>query len=551
MRRQKCDRKDPCTRCVQNNEASSCSRKWPHNYDPRIHRTYPKTSVTQPALNKLSGESTVSGLVHQNDAHDAPLEQNVADTRQNSSSQPTIQENYSNVAGDPLPEALRRTNDERQAALTEPGLFRAGNDPTSLEFLTNGIVKPSDFDPNSIQPSVNADGNAFNPVGASGLNTTDAYPRAIYKHYLQTLVPTATQTLQLVDFHEECLIWYHRCVHGPTFRKELLEASQASNGLQLKHLDLRWCALLFSTMAASLTCASHSITQLWGFSKPERDILSKQWYKAAISCLCLGEHSSKLHVYSIQAIEVMTMSAHMLGFSNEQFILFGTALRISQSLGLQRLTHDTELDCLAVISTETWQDRQARLVKREIGRRIWIQICSQDWFSIPSIEMYSISKRQFTTIKPKRFDDEMLLVGGNVAIVTDVGNYMYDIASLLVDFHDSAIASVTLADKYGQVLKYDAKLRALGAELMPKSFSPSETNDRARPRWQPWARGAAIIAHAHKIIMIHRHFLGKSLVDPRFTYTRWASLAASKTILREVELGLSDVERPMIWTDQV
>ena len=487
----------------------------------------------------------------QNDAQTAPFEQNAANERQNSSSQPTIQGHHSNIVGDQLPEALDPTNDEGRAAPTEPGLFRAGNDPTSLENLTNGIIKPSDFDPNSIQLSTNADANAFNPSNVSGLHNTDAYPRALHQHYLQTLVPTARQRLQLVDFHEECLIWYHRCVHGPTFRKELLEASQASDGLQLKRLDLRWCALLFSIMAASLTCASHSITQLWGFSKLEKDLLSKQWYKAAVSCLHLGEHTSKFHVYSIQTIEVMTMSAHMMGFSNEQFILFGTVLRISQSLGLQRLAHDTELDSLVVISAETWQDRQARLIRREIGRRIWTQICSQDWFSIPSIEMYSISKRHFTTIKPKRLDDEMILVGGNVAVVADVGNYMYDIASLLVDFHDSAIASVTLADKYEQVLKYDSKLRAFGAESLPESFSLSEINDPARPRWQPWARGAAIIAHAHKIIMIHRHFLGKSFLDPRFTYTRWASITASKTILREVELGLCDVQRPMIWTDQV
>ena len=547
LRRQKCDRKDPCTRCVQSSQADSCSRKWPYDYDPKIHRTYPKTSGLKLAPGKHSPESNVNSLL----SRDPDRVEHQATTQRAILAPPTHQEQSTSAVNARNLTGRTYTNGSRRTTPVERGISRARNDPTSLEFLTNGIITPFDFDPNNIQSSANPDANPANLSNAANSSTADICPRVVQTHYLQTLIPSARQIQSLVDYHEQRLLWYHRTLHGPTFRKELQEASQPSTGLQLKHLDLRWCALLFSIMAASLTCTSESLAHSWGFSRSEKVALSKQWYKATVSCLSLGEYASKLHVHSVQAIQVMNLSAHTLGFLNEVFVYLGAALRISQSLGFQRLAYDTELDSLTVNGTETSQDREERLVKREVGRRIWIILCTQDWFSIPSTEMYSVRKQQFTTIKPNRFDDEMMLVGENVALGTDLGNYLHDIASLMADFHDSVTSAVGLAAKYEQVLTYDSRLRALGTESVPPSFTLRESNEPAKPRWQAWLRGAANIMYQHKIVMMHRNFLGKSFGDPRFAYTRWASITASKIILREVELASSDAERPVLWTDQV
>jgi hypothetical protein len=115
---------------------------------------------------------------------------------------------------------------------------------------------------------------------------------------------------------------------------------QASDGLPIESLDLRWCALLFSIMAASLTCTSDSVAHSWGLYKAQKRLLSKQRYEATVSCLHLGDYTSKFHVYSIQAIQVLSMSAHTISFSNKQSMIFGAALIIAQNLGLQRLAYD-------------------------------------------------------------------------------------------------------------------------------------------------------------------------------------------------------------------
>jgi len=64
--------------------------------------------------------------------------------------------------------------------------------------------------------------------------------------------------------------------------------------------------------------------------------------------------------------------------------------------------------------------RRDILTRREVGRRIWTQMCTQDWFSIPSSEIYSINKQHFTTYRPRRIDDKaMLTAGDRVPLIAD------------------------------------------------------------------------------------------------------------------------------------
>ncbi len=545
MRRQKCDRKIPCTRCVQNNEASSCSRQWQDGYDPRLHRTYPQSRA-------VHSSGPISEGVPQKNELSASRTQNVAPTQGSFSPYPNFQSVTDTTAHQHL---SGMTSADNVPQLAPNGLVpsQAENVPSSSAFLSNsnGPLKPSNYcspiDRSSMEPYVGAGTSAnLNSHNQAGL-----FPPNIEQQHLQNLVPTSRQILQLVDYHEACLLWYHGCVHGPTFRMEVNKALQASDGLQLKNLDLRWSALLFSVMAASITCTSELVARSWGFHKAQKSHLSEQWYEASLLCLHLGDYTSKANLYSIQAIQVLSMSAHTIGFSNKQFVIFGAALRIAQSLGLQRLALDPELDSLNANDAWTSSSRKDVLIRRETGRRIWTQMCIQDWFSIPSSEMYSINKQHFTTSSPRRIDDEtMLAAGDRVPLGTDSLDLMYDIASLMTQYHDSVTSLSDPAAKYDQVLKYESRMRAIETRFVPRFFSP-EITEASRLLWPRWVSGVARIVQQHKIMMIHRSFLGKSFTDPRYTYTRWASIEASKIILREVEVATGDVDRPAFWHDQV
>jgi hypothetical protein len=142
----------------------------------------------------------------------------------------------------------------------------------------------------------------------------------------------------------------------------------------------------------------------------------------------------------------------------------------------------------------------------------------------------------------------MQLVGDHVPISVDFANYMYDIASLMADYHDETAALEDVSEHYDMILKYDSRLRALGPETC---LPPSLLDTAGKPPWVAWARHTCNILHAHKLIMMHRRFLSRSFYNTRFAYTRWASVASARKILNEIEAAYSETQMPAIWSCQV
>ena len=69
-------------------------------------------------------------------------------------------------------------------------------------------------------------------------------------------------------------------------------------------------------------------------------------------------------------------------FSNSQSVLLASAVRIAQSLGLHRLGRPRRT--LHERSSESMPE----VIQKELGRRVWQQLVTQDWFSVPFSETY-------------------------------------------------------------------------------------------------------------------------------------------------------------------
>jgi hypothetical protein len=103
----------------------------------------------------------------------------------------------------------------------------------------------------------------------------------------------------------------------------------------------------------------------------------------------------------------------------------------------------------------------------------------------------TISKRQFTSIMPMFVDEEsMLPTNDSMPSFTLVGHYLYDYASLLLEYHNSVLDAVGLDDaaRYAMILKFDGELRATGVEKAPKALSLRTPLNPAWPKWIKWAR---------------------------------------------------------------
>jgi hypothetical protein len=351
---------------------------------------------------------------------------------------------------------------------------------------------------------------------------------------LQLLLPSISQVRQLVDYHCRSLLWYHGSFYAPAFRDQLeVFLGRLGGQLTSSGVNLQWVALLFSIMTGSLTCAPAMQAQAWGYRDAEQATLSRRWFQAITTCLNRADYTSNLSIFSCQAIATGTISAHLLGFSSSQSIHLAAAVRIAQSLGLHRLGPESG----------------GSMAEKEIGRRVWTQLCTQDWFSIPFSESYIVNPLYSSSQPPSNcHDHDLTSMPSHVPTITSYCRFLYDIASIMPRLQDGLMSCNTAYTRYEQVLKWDARLRTLAMKERPL-FLSSIPIEPSWPTWIPWARRALAISSSHKIIMIHRSFLSDSFTNPAFGFTRRTCLAASKTIVKEFKLVVEE-DGPILWIHQ-
>ncbi|KAI4653493.1 hypothetical protein J4E93_001259 [Alternaria ventricosa] len=134
--------------------------------------------------------------------------------------------------------------------------------------------------------------------------------------------------------------------------------------------------------------------------------------------------------------------------------------------------------------------------------------------------------------------------------IVGVTNCSFDNAALLLDVHNAMVELEDKDDaiKYATILKFDGEMRAFCAEKLPKCFSPRTPNNPSWPPWVIWARRLHQASIHHKIIMIHQHFLSKSFKDVRYTYSRWACMSASQSLISLYTTR--DAQEPQWWVEQ-
>ncbi|KAJ6069211.1 hypothetical protein N7499_011098 [Penicillium canescens] len=464
------------------------------------------------------------------------LETELEETRAREIQQPTPTVRSASTPGLPTTPSPRAV--QSSTLDTEESVGEVEDAATILEFLAWGRRKDPTYQDAIIQNS--KPGNSPGDVTVEDEIDYTRSPGYMPSSICQMLLPTPPKVYQLVKYHMDCLLWYHGALHATTFMQELNEFYNKHNGqIDAPGVDLQWVALLFTILTGSMTCAPRSVAQSWGFHSEEQDTLSKRWLKATTTCLQQAEYMAYHSIYSVQAIATLTISAHMLGYSNGLSVLLASAVRIAQGLGLHQLGEEKERN------HNTGTDN---LINCEIGRRVWCQLCIQDWFSIPFTESYLLHHQGFTTPKPQDSDDNMNPLPDHTPTVTSYSRLFYDIAALMPNLQDAISASNTPYTKYEQVLKYDRKLRTLATKHLPY-FLQNVPLDPNWPCYAPWARRSLAISSAHKIIMIHRKFLSASFSNPLFVFTRKTCVAASRTIIKEQMEAVRD-GGPVLWIHQ-
>ncbi|KAJ9157564.1 C6 zinc finger domain containing protein [Pleurostoma richardsiae] len=536
-RKVKCSKTFPCNNCVRRGEQDFCNLEATHPPSPatpvaaRIPSTTPRPTTHQGEIDFLRRRvAELEDRAHTSAAESTQFHPSPAER----GGMPPV--------GDAAPASSPLT--EHATTVVEP----ADEPPEAndavikdaasiLEFLAWGRRKDPECNTVGLPKVTLAAGGASGDV--SDLRPADGLAEPFGDRsslaFMQLLLPSRDQVWQLVDYHQECLLWYHGSYFAPTFRSELDGFYERYRGsVESPGVNLQWVALLFAVMSGSLTCAPTEQAQAWGFRDPERETLCKRWFQAAVSCLNRAEYASNHSILSCQAIATLTISAHLLGFSNMQSVMLAAAVRIAQSLGLHRLGPGAP----------------GGVVQKETGRRVWSQLCSQDWFSIPFSESYLVNPLYSQSTPPANcHDEDMLSLPDNEPTITGYCRFLSTVASLMPQLQDGLLSCNTPYTRYEQVLKWDARLRTLATVDRPIFLANQVPIEPHWPRWIPWARRALAISSGHKIIMIHRSCLSESFTNPAFAFTRRTCLAASKTIIKEYK-AVAREDGPILWIHQ-
>ncbi|KAF2271033.1 hypothetical protein CC78DRAFT_506514 [Lojkania enalia] len=555
MRRQKCDRKSPCSRCVQNKEAHLCTTEWINGYNPNIHRKYPRKGSI---LDARHTTTTLSGAhpIHPRNRNwpgtptsdpESPPPFRGGDLDGHDGILPHRERSYSTISSIGGTQSQHLDSEQQAANLdfvtfgrseyTDVSIGRLLSSKDAADFQTKNSV---------INPSEQAQTSQFDDSGPMTGGFSPA-ARAVEVYHIRSLLPEKKQVYQMVEYHEKYMMyWSGGIYHGPTFRKTLHEAYRQSNVLDPQNTDWRWTAFLFSILSASIIGSSDTVSSRWGISSTDKIRLAKNWGNATITCLILGDFASNFHVYSVQAILNLHTSLHLVGSAKEFAVYQSAAISIARGLSLHRLGPHPDDNKATGLNSE---QKQA-LVQREIGRRIWYAITSQDWICTTSQGLYNIQPRHFSSIKPGFYDEETMdPITDDIPNIAHHTNHLNDVARLLIRYQDEVQDATDMTTKYTVVLKFDTKMREMAAEKIPKVLSPRTPINPSWPRWVVWVRRLHQISCSHKIIMMHQIFFNKSFKSSKYAYSRWACVDAAKTIISQTSTEREENE-PQWWVEQ-
>ncbi|QQK44268.1 Fungal transcriptional regulatory protein, N-terminal [Penicillium digitatum] len=308
--------------------------------------------------------------------------------------------------------------------------------------------------------------------------------------------------------------------------------------------DPLWLALYLSVLSATVSSIQDS-TKLRGVVDVDLHAIpsTQQLFSAMVQTLYNSHFLSNLSVYSVQAIVISTEVAHNLGLSQLNATLFNAAVRIAECLGIHKIQDQPNK---LARNKDEWDEK----VEREVGKRVWCQMIIQDHFAIPFTDTYSISPMHFSTGPPMNADDydltDVPITSPTISTYIRVLVKLAELMPGLVDGLGPMKSRKPMREQYEHILKIDQKMRGVVKNIPPFLLRADKTKDAEIP-WLAIARRSLAITAAEKIIMIHRPFLFRSFNDQTYVYSRRTCVAAAMTILREHEVIVREGD-VSIWT---
>ncbi|KAH8658226.1 hypothetical protein BX600DRAFT_514733 [Xylariales sp. PMI_506] len=335
----------------------------------------------------------------------------------------------------------------------------------------------------------------------------------------------------ILEFHRVHVTWMHNVLYMPLFTRE---CSHFLDG-QLQR-DADWLALYCAVLCTGVYYMSPRQHESVGL-RDGYDV-AKRLYRITIDAIMKSDFMIIQSLHSLQAICVILLCAHSMGDGRRMKILLSCANTIAQNH-----CHRLHLPEFSSAKPKSFSD----LVDKEIRKRLWCFLCTQDWYLIASKKSYSIFPQHGADPTPANctedlddatrqgsFSDLPLAVSTQSTYMI----YLFKFTSRYRALHDRLCAvsarNGSVDECFNEVLAADSELEALMSNISeqpPGSQGLEATAAAGRQRLWSQQR-ALVIVSWHQRLMIHRSFFCRSFQDKRYHYSRFVSLTAARNILR-------------------
>jgi hypothetical protein len=213
MKRQKCDRKTPCSRCVRKDEAHLCTTDW-NGYNATVHRKYPKK---YPRISSLS--NTASSIGPSNDRATSLIGSSSTQSDvQSWTSKPFLIQGQTSLSNESHGTSYPTVSPSVDGATNDQAGVPASN---NVDFLTYGRSEVADISNSSllrtkedyvrtrarIEQSLNQTrSNACLDEPASDGFSPAAQSMELC--HLQSLLPSKEQVIQITEYHHRCMQYF-------------------------------------------------------------------------------------------------------------------------------------------------------------------------------------------------------------------------------------------------------------------------------------------------------------------------------------------------------
>ncbi|ODN96925.1 hypothetical protein I350_07899 [Cryptococcus amylolentus CBS 6273] len=342
-------------------------------------------------------------------------------------------------------------------------------------------------------------------------------------------LPTRAECDILLRVYLEKVEWIHHPLHLPAFLAQYNKFWSMSPSQRRVKVHSRWTALLFIVLC---------LGEHFGDEEMGKDgDLEERLLVATEDSLSHSDFLDQPSTETIQTIICLNLYLNNKNKVNAARSLLGTAIKMAISIGMSRIPDEGP-----------GVDPQG-IVDRELGRRLWWSLVTQDAYTASTSGFtYLINLSHTSTSVPSNLNDDDILPpphfhpkplmteGGEVGEVTTATYHItkVDFALVVRAFVDLVNRDFPNAD-YEGIMALDLQFRQVYASLppplrpdLPQPFSLSQTSSQRY--LLPQRLFSGITLH-NRIMRLHRAYMVRGYAEDRFEYSTRACLESAYALL--------------------